>query len=124
MDIFNNNKRKIICVNNNDSDACGFNGTGYLLTVGTEYTLVDTEVHGWHTRVTLEEFPDTQFNSVLFEEIDEHQKIIDRWNSIPNGFPIYADKFPWDSPCDKCSNNPKNGGSGICNCILGMPKFR
>ena len=26
------------------------------------------------------------------------------------------------SPCDKCSNNVKNGGSGICNCILGLPK--
>ena len=25
------------------------------------------------------------------------------------------------SPCDSCSNNPKNGGSGICNCILGQP---
>lgn len=22
--------------------------------------------------------------------------------------------------CDTCSNNPKNGGSGICNCILGL----
>ena len=21
--------------------------------------------------------------------------------------------------CDNCSNNPKNGGSGICHCILG-----
>ena len=26
--------------------------------------------------------------------------------------------FSYD-PCDYCSNNPKNGGSGICNCILG-----
>ena len=26
------------------------------------------------------------------------------------------------SPCDNCSNNVKNGGSGICNCILGLPK--
>ena len=25
--------------------------------------------------------------------------------------------------CDYCSNNPKNGGSGICQCILGMPKI-
>lgn len=25
------------------------------------------------------------------------------------------------SPCDNCSNNPKNGGSGVCNCILGLP---
>ena len=26
------------------------------------------------------------------------------------------------SPCDRCSNNPKNGGSGICFCTLGSPK--
>ena len=26
------------------------------------------------------------------------------------------------SPCDNCSNNPKNGGSGYCNCTLGTPK--
>ena len=23
------------------------------------------------------------------------------------------------NPCKNCNNNPKNGGSGICNCILG-----
>ena len=23
-------------------------------------------------------------------------------------------------PCDTCPNNPKNGGSGICFCILGQ----
>ena len=32
----------------------------------------------------------------------------------------------WDSdsndPCEHCPNNPKNGGSGICNCIIGLPK--
>lgn len=27
--------------------------------------------------------------------------------------------FPND-PCEHCSNNPKNGGSGICHCILGQ----
>ena len=26
------------------------------------------------------------------------------------------------SPCQTCSNNPANGGSGICNCTLGTPK--
>ena len=31
---------------------------------------------------------------------------------------ISEDVFP--SPCDNCSNNPKNGGSGICHCILGQ----
>jgi hypothetical protein len=25
--------------------------------------------------------------------------------------------------CDSCSNNPKNGGSGICNCTLGLPQI-
>lgn len=24
------------------------------------------------------------------------------------------------SPCVHCSNNPKNGGSGVCHCILGQ----
>lgn len=23
--------------------------------------------------------------------------------------------------CENCSNHPKNGGSGICHCILGSP---
>lgn len=70
MNIFNNETRKIICINNDDSGAWGFSGTGHLLTVGIEYTLVNVEVHGWHTRVELEEFPNVQFNSILFEEID------------------------------------------------------
>ena len=28
--------------------------------------------------------------------------------------------FQQNSVCTTCSNNPKNGGSGICNCILGQ----
>lgn len=24
-------------------------------------------------------------------------------------------------PCKKCSNHPSNGGSGICQCTLGLP---
>ena len=31
-----------------------------------------------------------------------------------------SDKAYNGSPCDCCSNNPKNGGSGICHCILGQ----
>ena len=33
------------------------------------------------------------------------------------------DKAYDGSPCDRCSNNPKNGGSGICHCILGQPQI-
>ena len=25
-----------------------------------------------------------------------------------------------NNACDNCSNNPRNGGSGICHCILGL----
>ena len=28
-----------------------------------------------------------------------------------------------NSPCDNCQANPKNGGSGICNCTLSTPKI-
>ena len=34
-----------------------------------------------------------------------------------------SDKAYNGSPCDHCSNNPKNGGSGICHCILGQPQI-
>jgi len=37
-----------------------------------------------------------------------------RSNDIFEGIPKSA------SACGKCLNNPENGGSGICNCILGM----
>lgn len=30
--------------------------------------------------------------------------------------------FP--SPCRHCANHPRNGGSGICHCILGNPGVR
>lgn len=34
---------------------------------------------------------------------------------------IHKDDIP--DPCITCSNHPKNGGSGICNCILGLPQI-
>lgn len=27
------------------------------------------------------------------------------------------------SVCENCSNNPANGGNGVCHCILGTPKI-
>lgn len=123
MDIWNNKERKVRCIDNSD-DTWGVGGTGHLLSVGKEYTVIDVEVHGWHTRVYLKEFPDVEFNSVLFTEIDDYERIIDKLNSIPNIHPIYADEFPWGPSCDKCPNSSKNGGSDICNCTLGLPKFR
>ena len=32
----------------------------------------------------------------------------------------YNTNFPYyNNICMSCPNNPRNGGSGICNCILG-----
>ena len=33
--------------------------------------------------------------------------------------------FPYcvKTPCEHCSCNPKNGGSGMCNCTLACPKI-
>lgn len=70
MDIFNNVKRQVVCVDNNvQSTFPGFENEG-MLTVGEKYTAIDVEVHSWHTLVTLREFPGKQFNSVLFDEIE------------------------------------------------------
>lgn len=41
-----------------------------LLKLGETYTIERTEVHSWHTKVFLKEFPGVEFNSVWFEEID------------------------------------------------------
>ena len=37
--------------------------------------------------------------------------------STPINFWTYHEE---PSPCDGCSNNPKNGGNGICWCTLGQ----
>ena len=68
MDIFNNKKRKVRCVRN-DNDVWGEQSDARMLTVGEIYTVIDIDVHSWHTLVTLLEFPNEEFNSVLFEEV-------------------------------------------------------
>jgi len=39
-----------------------------LLVEGETYTVKKMEVHSWHTKVTLEEFPNLKFNSAHFED--------------------------------------------------------
>lgn len=73
LDIFNGTEREIICVSNNPSHPFVCGDTASILTIGKRYTVTDFEIHDWHTMVTLVEFPDLQFNSVLFEELEgEH----------------------------------------------------
>ena len=71
LNIFNGSIRPVICVSNKDIGWWTCKENAPLLTVGKIYTLVDIEVHDWHSLVTLKEFPDKQFNSVLFKEVEE-----------------------------------------------------
>lgn len=49
---------------------------------------------------------------------------VDQSPQVYNWFEDYGKRhleingFDYPSCCDDCSNNPKNGGSGICNCTL------
>ena len=40
-----------------------------VLTEGSTYTVADVEVHTWHTKVYLEEYPKLKFNSVSFAAV-------------------------------------------------------
>lgn len=67
MDIFNNKERKIKCIAKYDTSPYGCDYD--LLEVGKEYTVTEIYVYSWFTMIVLKEFPDKEFNSVLFEEI-------------------------------------------------------
>ena len=51
------------------ADKWGNNDPSTCLTPGAVYTVVDMQVHSWHTKLVLKEFPGKRFNSVLFESI-------------------------------------------------------
>lgn len=71
MNIWDHSERKVVCVKNYDYGlATNMQDNASLLTVGELYTVDSVEVHSWHTRVTLKEFPGIEFNSVLFTEIE------------------------------------------------------
>lgn len=52
-------------------------------------------------------------NDYTWEVVDEWQRKY--WGERIGLEPLEVD---YPSCCDGCSNNPKNGGSGICNCTL------
>lgn len=68
MNIFDSKERKVVCTKKYDTSpySCPYE----LLEIGKEYTMTDIDVGGWVSYVTLKEFPNKSFNSVLFEECD------------------------------------------------------
>lgn len=63
------------------------------------------------------DFTDTPYKKEY--STGEHVRRVD--NPIDNPILISDKTLKTNRYCDKCSNNPSNGGSGICNCILGQP---
>lgn len=63
---------------------------------------------------------------VMIEATEEEAKSVNEYVdriSSPTRINFY-DNFNVTSACDGCTNNPKNGGSGICNCILGQIQWK
>ena len=73
MDIFDNKERKIKCIDKYDTSpySCDYE----LLEVGKEYTVINIDVYDWFTMIELKEFPNKQFNSVLFDEIESGETV-------------------------------------------------
>jgi hypothetical protein len=45
-----------------------------LLEIGKIYELKKKEIHSWHTKYILKDFPDKKFNSVCFQSIEQEQQ--------------------------------------------------
>jgi hypothetical protein len=77
--------RKVVCISNEDNDFFSCDKNSPLLEVGKTYTIESVNVHGWHTEIELKEFPNTLFNSVCFDEIDNAEHCVCCGQVIPEG---------------------------------------
>ena len=72
------------------------------------------------------------FDNRTLNEVESIKNIVNEKDAIVRKYEYINDRinkgiYPMqeheESPCDYCNNNPKNGGSGICHCILGLKEF-
>lgn len=71
MDIHGTKKYdKVRCTNDSNNNWGGCEPVGKHLAVDGIYTVDTVEIHSWHTKVYLIEFPDKAFNSVHFENVE------------------------------------------------------
>ena len=54
-------------------------------------------------------------------EIEGYDKAAEIYNGYDND-ENFSKLYNESNSCKNCTNNPRNGGSGICNCTLGSPK--
>lgn len=74
FDIWDESKRQVRCMRNEDPGWWRCRDNAPALTVGKLYTVSGVHVHSWYTEVELEELPGLLFNSSLFEELDKQRE--------------------------------------------------
>lgn len=76
--------------------------------------LYDTDVIG--SRYRVDKLIEDCMKSNVYNSFEEPDN---EWlKKILNEQPLQTFEANYPDCCDGCSNNPKNGGSGICNCTL------
>lgn len=106
---------------------CGHDLINYMLTSDPPLEKKECLNCGWSKYIYQREnirIPFYEMREVTLEEQKSIQKHIDQI-SKPTGVSFYdsCDDFSVSSACVNCSNNPKNGGTGICFCTLGQQTF-
>ena len=75
-----------------------------------------------------EEIEDIKVNqdSNVFNDYDSWNEMLNKLLAKPNPYDtkwtLLNESSYIPEPCKACPNHPSNGGSGICHCILGLPK--
>lgn len=92
--------------------------------------LIDSEISGSDLRIALDiikkyEKSESEKDDIeaarnkLLKALDEED--IFEYSKVFDEVPSITITNLTNTSCEYCSNNPKNGGSGICNCIMGCP---
>ena len=93
---------------------CGHDLVDLVLTYNTPISKKKCFNCGWNDYINTEA---TMLDVILNGGVDYY--IVERCVPVQP-----SDSAFENSACKYCSNNPRNGGSGICHCIMGSPEIR
>lgn len=97
---------------------CGANLVSFALTCDPPVPKKYCPYCGWDWTGEPEEIVRVPFGEGSYDISTSNATMVRRYTPVQPSDSRYG-----ASLCRTCSNNPANGGSGICSCILGQPKF-
>lgn len=59
--------QKVVCISKSNEHFMVGSHNNHLLELGKEYTISNVDVQDWYTLLSLEEIPNVEFNSVVFQ---------------------------------------------------------